>query len=133
MKKIISIALLIIPGYLSAQTTPKIRIQKGVFSDRYELGEVDTSTKKIGQHLKTSDIDAYLLWNDADKAETSALVWSILGLGGTLVGVLAQDSNNKVLGYGAAAVGFGGTFICTLKSGAKRKRSIQHYNLKFGY
>lgn len=112
---------------------PKIRVLKGLWNDRYEIGDKTTAKGKVALHLKEHSSDAYILWRGADKAENKAVVWSIVGLLGTITGAFSENGDSQLLGYGVAALGFSVSLGCIVIGNNKRGKSIKTYNKRFGY
>jgi len=139
MKKSILPALLLF-GVLSAAAQnpdslkqPKIRYTAGVFSSRYEIGDKDATQKAVIVHMGKTSTDGYFHLTRAKNMQQSALGWSIFGLGGSLVGLLAKKPETKAIGWGAAAVGWGISLGLEIGSQAKIKRGVDAYNRKHGY
>ena len=105
MKKFILLLLPILfvsAAYGQESKPPKLRIQNGFLSDKYEMGDKTAPAKEVALHLKKYEPDAYIKWKAADRAEISALVWSLVGLGGIIVGVTASDNKSALAGYSVA-------------------------------
>lgn len=135
MKPIILLALLF-PLIMMAQTEtkpPKLRIEQGFLSTRYELGDKTTPSKDVALHLKQYESDAYIKWKDADRAITNELIWTIIGIGGGLVGLFSSEPENQLAGYGVGVVGFSAALVCNINGKSRRQKAIDIYNSKFGY
>ena len=124
----------ITPLLLSAQENPgKLRIENGFFSTKYEIGDKTTPSKQVASHLKVHDTDAYIKWKAADRAQNNLALWTVVGSVGLLVGVFAGNTQTKVVGFSAAAVGYGISIVPLINSSSRRQKSIDMYNRKFGY
>lgn len=139
MKKIFTLFLFFIPAFVFSQNTgtavkpPKIRIEPGFFVTRYELGEKTTPANEVKKHLKQHDADAYYKWKSADRAAVNSLLWSIVGLGGIIVGATSDKNDTKTWGFGIGAFGLGVSLVCDFSEKARRQKSIDIYNRKYGY
>lgn len=134
MKNLILLLYIITPFLVSAQEKPgKLRIENGFFTNRYEIGDKTTPSKQVALHLKQHDTDAYIKWKDANRAQNNFALWSIVGSVGVLVGIFAPETQTKVVGYSAAAVGYGIALVPLINSSSRRQKSIDMYNRKFGY
>lgn len=136
MKYLLFLASFIFISTTNAQTDtkpPKLRIEPGFLSTRYELGDKTTPEKQVALHLKQYEPDAYIKWKDADRAASSSLLWSIIGLGGILVGVLAEEPETRLAGYGVGVVGTSMTLITSISEKTRRQKAIDIYNTKYGY
>ncbi len=136
MRYLLILASFFCTSFLYAQTEskpPKLRIEHSFFSTRYELGDKTTPHKDVALHLKKHEPDAYIKWKAADRASINGLLWSIVGLGGIVVGVASSESETQLAGYTVGAIGFGMVLITDFSEKAKRQRAIDIYNTKFGY
>lgn len=136
MRQILLFTLLIFPLFIHAQTEtkpPKLRIEHGFFVTKYELGDKTTPHEQVASHLKIQDTDSYIYWKAADRADMNGLVWSVVGLGGLLVGVLSEKTESRIAGFGGAAVAMAVSLVCEINGKSKRQKAIDTYNQKFGY
>jgi hypothetical protein len=134
MKNLLLLITLSLPFFLHAQDKPgKIRVQQGFLSTKYEIGDKTTPAKQVALHLKNYEPDAYLKWKLADRAGTQSLVWSFVGLTGSLIGLFAEDTNIKVFGWSTGLVGASISLIAGISSSSRRDKAIDIYNRKFGY
>ena len=120
-------------SFSQSSELPKIRFSSGFFSTRYEIGEKDVTEKQVSLHLEKSSPESYYQWKRGRALGNQALVWSIIGTGGMLVGVLSQKTETKLIGYSTAAVGFTGALVCEIASGSKKEKAIRQYNKIAGY
>lgn len=134
MKQIFILALSLLPFLSAAQTTtPKIRIEERMFSTRYEIGDKTTNAKDLALHLKKHDADAYIKWASANRSDRNALLWSIVGLGGVLVGVLSEEQTTQAGGYLVGALGTVFSIGYSIGAKHKREKAIDIYNRRYGY
>lgn len=112
---------------------PKLRVYSSVFSTKYELGDKTVKSKDVRLHLEKTSPEAYYKWRKAENASTTALVFSVAGLGAVIYAVTAKESNNQVIGYGAASASFLVSLAAILSSGARQEKAVDIYNNKYGY
>ncbi len=136
MKTNLLLTLLFLPLFLTAQTEtkpPKLRVEPGVFTTRYELGDKTTPHKEVALHLKKHEPDAYIKWKAADRATNNQLLWTVVGCAGMLTGVFAEKTETKILGYSVGAGGFLISIIPLVNENLRRQAAIDIYNKKYGY
>ena len=136
MRYLLMLISLFFVVFLSAQSEtkpPKLRIEPGLLYTKYELGDKTTPEKEIALHLKKHEPDAYLKWKAADRASINSLLWSVIGIGGMLVGFVSTEPETQLTGYTVGAIGGGMVLVTTLSEKAKRQRAIDIYNTKYGY
>jgi len=136
MKTILLAFALLFSFCLSAQDTskpPKLRVYSSTFSTKYELGDKTIKAKDVRLHLEKNSPEAYYQWRKAESASTTALVFSVAGLGAVLYAVTANDSNQQIIGYGTASAAFLVSLAATLSSGARQEKAVDIYNNKYGY
>ncbi len=136
MRYLLMLISLFFVVFLSAQSEikpPKLRIEPGLLYTKYELGDKTTPEKEIALHLKKHEPDAYLKWKAADRAGVNSIIWSVIGLGGMLVGLSSIEPENQVTGYTVGAIGCGMVLVTNFSEKAKRQRAIDIYNTKYGY
>ena len=136
MRYLLILASFFFTSILYAQTEtkpPKLRIEPGFLSTRYELGDKTTPHKDVALHLKKHEPDAYIKWKAADRAINNGLLWAIVGLGGSLVGIFAEEPEYRLAGLGIGVVGIGATLILEHTEKVRRQKAIDIYNTKFGY
>ena len=136
MRYLLMLISLLCVSFLNAQTEtkpPKLRIEPSFLHTRYELGEKTTPEKEVALHLKKHEPDAYLKWKAADRASVNGLIWSVVGLGGMLVGLSSIEPETQLTGYTVGAIGFGMVLVTNFSEKAKRQRAIDIYNTKYGY
>lgn len=112
---------------------PKIRYSAGFFTARYEIGDKDATQEAILLHMEKTSAEGYFHLKRATQMQTNALAWSIVGLSGALVGLLAKKPEAKALGWGAAAIGLGVSFSIDIGAQSKIERGINSYNKQYGY
>lgn len=136
MRYLLILASFFFTSILCAQTEtkpPKLRIEKTFFSTRYELGDKTTPSKDVALHLKKHESDAYIKWKSADRAGNNGLFWAVVGLTGSLVGLLAEKPEYQLAGIGVGLVGVGTAIILENNEKVRRQKAIDIYNTKFGY
>jgi len=135
--KFITILLVLVSSSVFAQVAqqklPKIRITSGVFTTKYELGEKDVSAKDVRAHLEKTNPEAYFKWRQSDNANVIGLVFAVVGLGGVIYGITADDSSQSAAGYVVGSSGVLVSLICTLVSSSKREKAATIYNRAAGY
>ncbi len=134
MKSLLIVLLAAMPFLLNAQTKPgKFRIESGLFTMKYEIGDTSKTRPQVYDHLQVHDTDAAYYFQRAHNHDVSALITAVMGTGGILVGVVSKDSAVKVMGYGVAVAAYSVSLGFTLASSSNTRKARDHYNIKFGY
>lgn len=136
MKNILLVFLIAFAASATAQETskpPKLRINSGFFTTKYELGDKDIKPKEVRTHLEKTSPEAYYLWRKSESATTSALIFAVAGLGGAVYGLTAKDNTNKAAGFTAAATFELISMFAILSASARQEKAVDTYNKKFGY
>lgn len=123
----------LITGYASAQTAPKIRVYQSLFSTKYEIGDKTSTKNDVASLMKNKDVDAYSKWQAADRADRTAMIGAIIGIGGFVMGIAADDPGVSLVGYSVSIGGFTTQLISSLTANKRREKSIDMYNAKFNY
>lgn len=136
MKKILLAVTLLFSISLQSQTEtkpPKIRYSAGFFTTKWELGDKDVSEKQVREHLEKYSSEAYHYWRKAEGNEKTALVFSIIMLGGIITGIVAEKDDTQLIGYSVAAGAGIVTLITTLSGSKNANKATTIYNRKYGY
>lgn len=136
MKIILLAFVLLFSISLQSQTEtkpPKLRYTSGFFTTKWELGDKDVSEKEVRSHLEKHSSEAYHYWRKAEGNGKTALVFSIIMLGGFITGIVAEKDETQLIGYSVAAGAGIVTLITTLSSSKNADKAVTIYNRKFGY
>lgn len=112
---------------------PKLRYTSGFFTTKWELGDKDVSEKEVRSHLEKHSSEAYHYWRKAEGNGKTALVFSIIMLGGFITGIVAEKDETQLIGYSVAAGAGIVTLITTLSASKNADKAATTYNRKFGY
>lgn len=123
----------LITGYICAQTAPKIRVYQSLFSTKYEIGDKTSTKKDVAALMKNKDVNAYSKWQAADRSDRTAMVGAIVGVGGFVMGIAADDPGVSLVGYTISIGGFATQLISSLTANKRREKSIDMYNAKYNY
>ncbi len=136
MKQILLAATLLFCFSLHGQTEnkpPKLRYTSGFFSTKWELGDKDVSEKEVRTHLEKHSSEAYHYWRKAEGNGKTSLVFSVIMLGGSIAGLVAEKDETKLIGYSVAAGAGIVTLVTTLSGSSNADKAVTTYNRKFGY
>lgn len=119
--------------YAVSQTQlPKVRVSKGFFVTRYELGEKFVPEKQVLNHFKATNEMAYMKLETARNFDVGSTLCYLIG-SGLLIGGLVSNSSNAgpllIAGVSFDLVGL----VLGISSGVKRDKSVDIYNKAAGY
>jgi len=117
---------------LNAQKLPQMKYTSTLLSHHYILGDKEVNFNEVIDASKQVKGEAYHLLKESSRAGTNGLLWSVLALGGTLVGVFTTGSTS-VTGYSVALGGYVGTIVCVLNQNSRLEKGIIEYNKAAGY
>jgi hypothetical protein len=117
---------------LNAQKLPQLKYTSSLFSNHYMLGDKEVKFNDVIEASKQVKGESYHLFKDASRASTNGLLWSVLALGGTLVGVFTTG-NTSTTAYGVSVAGSIGTIVCVINANSREKKAINEYNKQAGY
>jgi hypothetical protein len=117
---------------LNAQKLPQMKYTSTLLSQHYMLGDKEVNFNEVIDASKQVKGEGYHLLKESSRAGTNGLLWSVLALGGTLVGVLTTG-NTSITGYGVALGGYVGTIVCVLNQNSRLEKGIIEYNKAAGY
>lgn len=133
---IIAITFLAIAANAQTKNPPKIRLQSGFLTSKWEIGDKNVSEKEVLLHLEKHNSEAYYKFRRGRAQGRSAVVWSLVGLTGALVSASGAANDNpttSIVGSSIIVVGCVGTAVCLLGSSAKKDRAVKIYNTAAGY
>lgn len=139
MKRIILplLAFFLFSGSLYSQspTLPKLRVNNGFFSTKYELGDKDIKEKEVALHLEKYSAESYHLWKRSNSLGIQSTIYSIIGAGAFITGFAISENNPKgaVTSYLVSAGAFTASLVTYLGYASKRDKAINTYNKFAGY
>lgn len=117
---------------LNAQKLPQMKYTSTLLSRHYMLGDKEVNFNEVIDVSKQVKGEGYHLLKESSRAGTNTLLWSVLALGGTLVGSFTTG-NTSITAYGVALGGFAGTIVCALNQNSRLQKGIIEYNKAAGY
>lgn len=117
---------------LNAQKLPQLKYTSSLFSHKYILGEKEVRFNDVVDASKEVKGESYHLFKESSRAGTNGLLWSVLALGGAVVGALTTG-NTSTTAYGVSLTGLVGTVVCVINSQSRHQKGIIEYNKAAGY
>jgi len=117
---------------LNAQKLPQMKYTSTLLSHHYMLGDKEVNFNEVIDASKQVKGEGYHLLKESSRAGTNGLLWSVLALGGTLVGVFTTG-NTSTTAYGVSLAGSIGTIVCVINANSRLQKGIIEYNKAAGY
>ena len=130
MKNIALLICCFITAILSAQKPEPIIKRAAFWVDYYEYKGERVKPPCIQLHLDKYNTVAGQVYRSGRADEPGAIICAIVGIAGTVAGITGTNSQNKIVGYSTALLGFTGAVFLSITGNHKQDNAIKFYNDK---